>query len=695
LLKVFFFFSFWFVSLFLNAQTFSGIGDTIPDDGNSIDFPIVVSGLSPSIIDTTNFGVETVCIDLVHTYDSDLSISLIAPDGTEVILSAGNGYNGQNYINTCFNSFAPTSIVTNYAPFTGTFQPQGSLGLANNGQNGNGIWRLHIQDTYPFADWGILNNWSISFGNNPGTMFPFYSSTLPIVVINTYGQAIPDEPKIQAHMGIINNGYGIRNYKTDPFNSYNGYIGIEMRGSSSQTFPKKSYGFETWNSIGAEIKDSLLGMPSESDWCLIANYSDKTMMRNVLAYNFSRMMGHWASRTRYCEVVINGDYQGVYVLLEKIKRDDDRVNISNLDQDDIAGDSLTGGYIIKIDKGTGSGGTDGWTSSFPPAVSSGGQTINFMYEYPKSTEIQQQQMNYIQAYVDSFETVLNGNNFNDTINGYSKYISVKSFIDYFIINEISKNTDGYRLSTYLYKKRDSKGGQLHIGPVWDYDLAFWNANYCGGNDYTGWSYKFGDGCPGDYWQVPFWWNRLMQDTIFKDKLRCHWDYFRKNLLDTTYMFHYIDSIAQYINEGQTRNFKRWPILGVYVWPNPSPLATTYGGEVESLKKWIRQRVGWLDDSIPGNCYDHTSIHEYATLKENLKVYPNPVGSGLLYIDLPADLPSTAQLEIFGFTGKIIQRININQSGDNTIAILPPSSKGLYLIKIAYKNKILLGKFIKE
>src|SRR5436190_4875016 len=171
--------SFAFSGIF--SQTFTGGGGLIPDDGTPIDFSLPVSGL-PSSIDTNTFGLETVCINLTHTWDSDLDISLIAPDGTTVLLSSANGLDGDNYTNTCFNNAATTSIVAGTAPFTGTFRPQGDLGYINNNQNPNGVWKLHFLDTYAFADQGNLLSWSITFGSNPAVpILVFTSSNLPIV----------------------------------------------------------------------------------------------------------------------------------------------------------------------------------------------------------------------------------------------------------------------------------------------------------------------------------------------------------------------------------------------------------------------------------------------------------------------------------------------------------------------------------
>jgi len=677
----------------LRSQTYSTFTGGAINDYATTDFSIFVFALSPSTIDTSNFGLETVCINLTHTWDADLEIYIVAPDGSQGMLTAGNGGSDDNYTNTCFNYYASTPITSAGAPFTGTFRPQGSMGIVNNGQNGNGIWKLRVVDTYQ-GDAGNLISCSITFGTNPAKVFPFHSSNLPIVVINTNGLTIPNEPKINAHMGIINNGYGNRNNITDPFNAYNGYCGIELRGSSSQMFPKKPYGIETRDSLGNQINVSLLGLPAENDWVFYASYNDKTLMRDVLTFDLFRKFGHYSVRTRYFELVLNGEYQGIYVLFEKIKRDHNRVNINPMDSTCISGDSVTGGYIFKIDKVNGSGG-DGWTSNYPPAVSTSGQTTYFQYDYPAATDIAQQQKDYIKAFVDTFETVLSSNNFADTVNGYVKYIDVRSFIDQFIINEVSKQVDGYRLSNYLHKDRKSNGGKLFSGPIWDYDLGWWNADYCGGNDVTGWMYQFGNLCPGDGWQIPFWWQRLLQDTIFKNKLKCRYEYLRTTVLDTNYMFGFIDSLANYLDESKTRNFQKWPILGTYVWPNPSPIATDYPGEVNTLKKWIRDRLAWLDDSIPGHCYPNTSFIKEHDNYSRIRIYPNPSHDVFFYLDIPYPVYDNALIQVFDFTGKLAEQITISGHKDQPIAIKTPTLKGIYLVQFTCDQKEYTAKLIVE
>jgi hypothetical protein len=441
-----------------------------------------------------------------------------------------------------------------------------------------------------------VNTISNNYSPTPSWFQPpliFTTSNLPIVVINTNGQTIVDDPRIVCDMGIIDNGFGTINSISDAFNDYNGKISIEYRGSSSQSFPKKPYALETQDSVGNNNNVSLLGMPVENDWILYAPYSDKSLMRNFLTFDLGRKMGSYSPRTVYCELLINGDYKGIYILMEKIKRDNDRVDIAKLDSNDVAGDSLTGGYIIKVDKYTGTGGLD-WLSDFPNI---GGNNLYIQYHYPQASALQPQQMDYIEHFMDSFEYALAGPNFTDSLIGYSKYIDVNSFVDLYIINELSKNIDGYRLSTYMYKDRDDNGGKLTMGPFWDYNLAFGNADYCDGGITTGW--EVNGGC-GD--NNPFWFERLLDDTIYQNKLKCRWEYLRDRSFHQDSLFNFIDSMALYLNDSQQRNFQQWPTLGTYVWPNYY-VGSTYQDELNFFKTWIGDRLVWIDNNISGNCYE--------------------------------------------------------------------------------------------
>ncbi len=655
------------------AQTFTGTGGPIPDNGNSVDFTLSVSGL-PSSIDTLTFGLEEVCIDIVHTWDSDLDITLVAPDGTSVLLVSGAGGGNDDFTWTCFRQDATTSILQGNAPFTGTYRPLSEIGRVNNGQDPNGIWTLHIQDTYPFADEGDLLSWSVSFGTNPATYFELESTNLPLVIINTNGQTISTGPKITAMMSIINNGPLIRNFVTDTANDYNGYIGIDLRGQSSLTFAQKQYGIETRDSAGNNLNAMILGMPAENDWVLYAPYTDKSFMRNPLTYSLARDMGRYASRERFCEVIINGEYKGVYTFFEKVKRDNNRVNIAGLTASDTTGIALTGGYICSLDWID----NDGWTSNYPPDPADPmNNTIFYQYIYPKDTEILPAQKTYIQQYVDSFETALVSPSFADPFNGWRNYADEGSFIDYFLMNELSKNVDGYRLSAFFYKEKLTDGGKINMGPLWDFNLAWHNADYCDNQNYGGWAYLFPNSCQ---WDFPFWWRRLNEDSTFQNNVRCRYDDLRTTVFDTTHIFNYIDSVAGIVDEAKERHYYIYPILGIYVWPNPNPLAQSYPEEIVFLKNWIRQRLTFMDSNLPGSCTT-TALSESSS-DWNLTISPNPAEN---YIRVAWNNDAVVQIEILDAVGKQVMSLTNQNNGAATINI-SNLKQGMYYVQLLNEGK---------
>lgn len=576
--------------IFLQAQTFTATGGPIPDDGTLITFDMPVSGLPAQAMDTLNFGIESICLNMTHTWNSDLSLSLRAPDGTVIALFSGIGGDTDGFENTCLSGNATTSIFQAPYPFTGTFRPTGDMGQINNGQAPNGLWQLLILDTYAFADAGALLDWSITFGPQPCKPFPFESSDLPIVIVNTGGSPIPNEPKIDAQIRVLDNGPGQRNFLHQPNAAYTGPVGVELHGNSTQSFPKKSLRFETRDAAGEDLDVSLLGLPETSDFVLSANFSDKTLMRNPLAYELSRSIGQYAPRTRFCEVFVDNTYQGVYVLTEKIKRGKDRVDVAKLTGADTTGAALTGGYLVSIDWNT----SPGWNSPFSQPNSPNIFTY-FQHEYPKAADIHPAQRDYIRQYVDSFEVTLAGADFQEPQKGWRQFADEKSFLDFLFINEISRNVDGYRLSTYFHKNRDDKGGKIVMGPVWDFDLAFHNADYCENWQTAGWAYDINYVCQDA--GVPFWWERLVQDTLFAQNLACRWQTLRASTLQTSSIFARVDSMAAVVDEGRQRNFQYWPILGIYVWPNPGALPDTYAGEVQKMKNWVTGRLNWLDDAF--------------------------------------------------------------------------------------------------
>lgn len=509
----------------------------------------------------------------------------------------------------------------------------------------------------------------------------FSSSNLPVIVINTNGQEIPDEPKITADMGIIFNAGNARNNLTDPFNHYNGKIGIEIRGQSSQMFPMKSYSIELRDAIGNSTDKSLFGLPKESDWVLYAPYTDKTLMRNFLAYSMSRDLGRWASNCRFVEIVLNGDYKGVYIFMERIKRGSGRVNISKMAATDISGDAVTGGYIFSLDKEP-----DAWYSSYATPNSTNNNKRRFSYVYPKVENIVADQQAYLKSYVDSFENSLAAANFQDPTRGVRNFADLPSFIDYFIVNEISRNVDGYRLSAYFYKDRNTKNRKIFAGPVWDYDLAFRNADYCDGSKSIGWAYQFNYVCPGDgAGLIPFWWNRLMEDTAFVSSMRCRWKEQRNSNLSTDHFIQRIDSVVNLLSEAQVRHFQRWQVLGKYIWPNPQPIATSYVQEIVYLKSWINARLQWIDANIPnrGACFDYPADARESII---VTISPNPLQSSGT-IQIQSRFNQALQMQVTDVAGRLlgVRKIMLT-TGINTIPLRADAwAAGIYYITFTADN----------
>lgn len=562
-------------ALTVEAQTFSvNLNASIPDNNTTVVFDIAVSGL-PTVIDTS-FGLETACLNMYHTYCSDMHVELEAPDGTIVLLFSGVGGGDDNFLNTCLAGTG-TSVTQASAPFSGTYQSQSTLGNVNNGQNPNGTWHLRCRDMYA-ADLGTLTYWSVTFGNQPARPFIFSSSNLPIVKLTTIGAPISNDPKVPVLMQIIDNGPGLRNYTNQTNYAYQGTIMAEWQGFSGPSYPKKNYDFETVDAQGAELDTTILGLPTEHDWIFKAEYLDHTLIKNSVAYEMARRMGGYAPRTRACEVILDGDYIGYYTLTEKVKRDDERVDIAKLTTSDVSGTDLTGGYIIEMNI---TGDPGAWNSNYAPINSATcGFPVEFKHVYPRQANIVPVQANYIHAYVDSFETVLNGPNFADPVNGYRKFVDIKTFIDFLIVNEFSVNYDSYGRSTYMYKEKVTDGGKLKIGPPWDYDRAL---DYADPGRTSGWVWQI----THPYWPFPFWWSKWWSEVDYRKQVACRWTMLRQDELSTPSFMTLIDSLSTLLDEAAGRNFTVWNDLG----------GESYHDQIDSLRSYLTRRVNWMDATL--------------------------------------------------------------------------------------------------
>lgn len=395
---------------------------------------------------------------------------------------------------------------------------------------------------------------------------------IPILRINTNGVDIDSkDERIEGTMTIENSHTS--NYHKNQL--YSGKVGIRGRGNTSWNPDKKPYNIELWDPNNRGRAVGILGMPEEEDWLLIPNYFDKSLIRNYIAYDLSNKMGVYAPRARIVEVYVNDQYEGVYLLTERIKRGANRVNISQLTDNDIdqIEPNITGGYLLEVTPTSRLEDQNFFTTAK--------EEINLVYKYPRGENITPAQENYIQRYINDFEEALYSDTFDDPQVGYRKYIDLNSFIDWIIINELARNQDAaFDSSVFMYKDR---GGRLFMGPVWDFDIAFGNINYNNGWLTDGW-----------YITKSKWINRLFEDPYFAGEFIKRWQEV-KPIIDE--IPNTIDDIGLNIQEAADRNFERWDILGQYVWPNYPPYPETYEGELERLKTWIIDRTKWINDNI--------------------------------------------------------------------------------------------------
>lgn len=395
-------------------------------------------------------------------------------------------------------------------------------------------------------------------------------SGVPKIYINTNNISIKSkENRIMASMQIKN---GNSNYPEAGL--YKGIIGIRGRGNSSWTLPKKPYNIELWDKYKNPIDAQILDMFPEEDWVLIANYSDKTLLRNYLSNYLSNALElHWTPKTRFVELYLNNNYQGLYQLTERIKRDENRLALNKIGASlkDQSKPNITGGYILRSDR---------IKDKDYFITKQAKKTL--LYQYPKNNKITPNQKNYIQKYINDFENSLYIKDIKNN-NNYTKYIDIESFINYFLIVEFSRDVDAVGLSEYMYK---NKLGKLKMGPVWDFDIAYGNADYREGWKYNGWSNLTIDNRS--------WYKQLLKNDKFYKKLIKRWEEVK----------HHFYKLEEIIDEQSTkmeveikRNFEKWDILGKKVWPNPEPIPKDYNEEIQYLKNWIKNRIKWFENEL--------------------------------------------------------------------------------------------------
>ena len=347
------------------------------------------------------------------------------------------------------------------------------------------------------------------------------------------------------------------------------------RGNASRSFPKKPY------RIKFDKKQHVLDAPAKAKkWTLINNYGDKTLMRNLLAFELSRRMG--MAYTPYgtaVDVLLNGEYKGCYQLCDQVEINKNRINITEMTSKDNDGSALTGGYFVEIDAYANQ--EKSWFNS------NKGNPVTI--KSPDEDSITTQQKNYIKGYFNKMEA------------NWKSYLDLNSFLRHFLVGELSGNTDTY-WSVYMYKERDDD--MMYTGPVWDFDLAFNNDQRTYPvNSKTDYIYRSGGSCAGN--MRSFTDKIVVNDANAKKQLVEIWDEARQGGLTEENMVAYIDSLESVLQQSQKLNFIRWPMMNQLVHQN-FKIWGSYEAEVENVRDFMKERIGWMDRKL-NYTYNPTGI----------------------------------------------------------------------------------------
>lgn len=331
---------------------------------------------------------------------------------------------------------------------------------------------------------------------------------------------------------------------------------IRGRGNSTWDMPKKPY------RLRLDAAAPLLGMPADRDWALLANYADKTLLRNALALDLAQRLSGWAPRWRMVELTLNGQYDGVYKLTEHVRVAPHRVNVEPLTPDD-HGERATGGYLIELDARLDEDVCFRTERSVPFCVKAPG-------------DIAPEQLDYLRKYVQHTEDALASGRYER----FAELLDVPSTIDWFLVNEIFKSPDARVSSVYLHKPR---GGKLAFGPAWDFDVTGGNNDYSLAEFPEGWLVR------DDAWFAP-----AFSDPRFRGEVHARWCALRNRELRLLPGRAAASGAA--LSAAAARNFVRWDILGIYVWPN-AVVTGSYQGEVDYLRGWLERRIQWLNAAL--------------------------------------------------------------------------------------------------
>lgn len=411
------------------------------------------------------------------------------------------------------------------------------------------------------------------------------SLDLPILVLDGYGRGEPDREFVDAAVMVFEPTAGSASLSAPP--SLVSRAGFHLHGTSSSLFDKTPYRIEFRDNEDDDVDYPVLGMPAESDWVLRGPYTDKALIREALTFDLARGMGLHAPRYSFVEFYRNvadrplaaGDYMGVYMLVETIKNSKNRLDLKELDPDDITPPDVEGGYIFKFD----------WLTAEEPTLRCIGapSTCWHYLEVVDPEPLQPAQQDWLTQHLQQFNNLMQTPGFANPTTGYSAWIDVGSFVDGIIVNELTRNIDAYARSSYFYKDR---GGKITSGPVWDFDLTYGVGGGWENLEPAGWQYE------QTRRPIPNnWVNRLVLDPAFVNLLKARWAQLRQGALSDAALDARIAGLTAPLVNAAERNFQRWPNLtDPTIGPIITPTADTWQGQVAYMRDWMDQRMAWLD-----------------------------------------------------------------------------------------------------
>jgi hypothetical protein len=432
---------------------------------------------------------------------------------------------------------------------------------------------------------------------------------LPVLVLDSYGTPVPGmatgmggrsggggskatDEYIHAAMLTFEPSAGDTSLAASP--KVASAAGFHIRGQSSANYDKKPYRVELHQVDGTDRNCPMLGMPTDSDWVLHSPFPDKALIRNAFVYSLGPEMGLPAPRGKFAEVYVNtaarplqaSDYMGVYLLVETIKNQRDRLNLQQLDTTDTALPAIAGGYIFKFE----------WQVTDIEqrlACPSGQQNCWNFLEVSDPKPWNQPQQDYLTMFLQSFVTALHSATPSDPTTGYPSLMDTASFVNQVIMHELTRNLDAYTRSQYMHKDRT---GKLTAGPLWDYDLiaGVGSAQSYANLSLSGWQYE---SVNSRFANTADWFPKLLADPAFKAALVARWKELRLGVLSDAQVTARIATLTTGLANGAQRNFQKWNNLTTQrIGFFDTPTANTWEGQVTAMREWLLGRMAWLDTS---------------------------------------------------------------------------------------------------